>query len=191
MNLDDILEKPKEFFLNKAKTVYQNELPKLEDKELRDSFDLGDATTSLEFVCGSESELKRLTRLAAVTLPELRPLFEQYYGIGVSYNSENDYHSGGVAEIDTGHWNDHEVNLSKQAQQLFDLIFEYNFFTGLHWEYNDGPGGSYTSYEPLPYTIEVDVPAPTQHERLEAALELQSWLEGKLPDDEIRSYFEG
>lgn len=79
--------------------------------------------------------------------------------------------------------------MSKQTQKLFDLIFEYNCFIGLDWEYNDGRHG-YGGYDPHSYTIEVEVQTPSQHERLEAALELQSWLEGKLPESEIAVYFE-
>jgi hypothetical protein len=187
IKLDDILYKPHKAFFEKVITVYHNELPKIENEDLYDPFDTKAATIPLEFVCGSESQLKRLTQLAAVTLPELRPLFDQYSGFKVIYQSENDYYSGGVTEIDTRDWNN-EVILSKQARQLFDLIFEYNFFTGLYWEYKDGRH-DYTGYDPSPYTIEVEVQASSQHERLEAALELQSWLEGKLPEEEIQSYF--
>lgn len=185
---DDLIEKPYTFFVDQAKNAYEKELPYIEDKELHDSFRTSDAIQPIEFLCGSESELKRLTQLAAFTLPEFRPLFEQYSGFKLIYESENDYHYGGIAQIDTDDWIDeYEAILSRQAQQLFDLIFKCNFFTGLQWEYSDGRG--YTGYDPRPYTIEVEVHAPSQHERLEAALELHSWLEGKLSQEEICFYF--
>lgn len=120
----------------------------------------------------------------------------------VIYKSENNYKHGGVAEISAEEdWNgeivlyseeessEYDDTMSKQTQKLFDLIFEYNCFTGLDWEYNDGPYG-YGGNDPHSCKIGVAVQTPSQHERLEAALELQSWLEGKLPESEIAAYFE-
>lgn len=190
MKQDDLLEMPYNFFIDKAKTAYENELFIIEDDELNYSFSPSKDTKPIEFICGSESELKKLTQIAAFTLPELQPLFDQYSGFELIYQSENEYRYGGIYKINTENWQN-EFILSKQAQKLFELIFEYNFFTGLRWEYNDGLRGCYTSYDPCSYTIETSLQAPSQHERLEAALELQTWLEGKLPDDEIRYYCEG
>ncbi len=187
MSIDDLLEKPYDFFIDKAKTIYYTEIPLIEDK-VDDYSYRSNTAKPIEFVCGSESELERLTQLAAFILPEFKPLFERYSSFKVIYESENAYQCGGITEeIDTPDWY-YDIVLSKQAQKLFDLIFEYNYFTGLQWEYNDGHG--YTGYDPLSYTIEISLQAPSQHERLEAVLELQSWLEGKLPDEEIRAYFE-
>ncbi len=118
----------------------------------------------------------------------MQPLFEHSSSALVIYESDNIYHSGGVTqEIVTRDWK-HSVILSKQTQQLFNLIFEYNFCTGIDWVYNDGSHG-YPGYDPHPCAVQVEVQPPSQHERIEAAFELQSWLEGKLPKDEIESYF--
>lgn len=184
----DILYQPQELFLAQAQVAYKEELPITEDQELQDSFNPEEAEICLEFVCGSELELKRLTKIAATTLLKLRNMFEQSSELRVIYKAETKYHSGGVARIETDVWDD-EIVLDRQVQQIFDLIFEYNFFTGLHWEYNDD-GYGYTSYDPCPYTVEVEVQAPSYYERLEAEMELRSWLEGKLPEDETESYFE-
>jgi hypothetical protein len=159
-------------------------------------------TKHIEFTCGSQSELERLTKLAAFTLPELYPLFEDWQYININYKSANDYYKGGVyavgAKLLLYRKDKNKDNiLSQQSQQLFDLIFEYNYFTGIYWEcleeqyghLNYFPNG-YGGYYPAPHTISIKVNSPSQHERIEAALELQTWLEGKLPDDEIRAIFE-
>ena len=198
INLTELLEKPYTFFLEFAKTVYEKELPLIDDENLYYAA-LARKTKATEFICGSQSELERLTKLATYILPELYPLFEYCPSFQVIYKSESEYHKGGVKEVCAEDKNgdlvlyskdeDDEDILSQQSQQLLDLIFEYNYFTGIEWEYNDGAYG-YGGHDPYPCTIEVEVYAPSQHERIEAALELQSWLEGKLPEAEIITYFE-
>lgn len=181
LNGDDILEKPYGFFAEQAEKAYFNELTIIEDKNNHDAFYGGD-NEAPSFMCGSKSELKKLTRLAVYALPEFQSFFENNQSIALTYESENEYYSGGL------NW-DFEGSRAKLAQKLFDLIFEHNYFTGIYWEYNDGERG-YIGYDPFPYTLELEVQAPSQHERIEAALELQIWLQEKLPDDEIRAIFE-
>jgi len=186
ISLQEVFEKPYESFIEQAAIAYIQELPLIEDNLLFHFFRCKEVQ-KIEFICGSQLELEKLTKLAALTLPELQHLFEQSSMLTVTYESDNRYGSGGIYEVISGEWD--EVSLSKVAEKLFNLIFEHNFFTGIYWEYNDGSTSGYPAYDPHAYDIEIEVQAPSQHERLEAALELRSWLEGKLPEDEIESYF--
>ncbi len=186
ISLDEVLEKPYESFIERAAIAYNQELPLIKDDDLFYSL-VNTEEIQIEFVHGSELELERLTKLAALALPEMQPLFEDYSSLIVTYSSYDRHRS--IGEIVTGEgWS--EVTVPKSAQQLFNLIFEYNFFTGFTWEEDDS-GPAYATHFRQPYIIIVKVQAPSQHERIEAALELQSWLKGKLPDDEIRAYIEG
>ena len=183
----DILGKPLYFFIEQAEIAYYNQVDYIENEDSGDYFYADDATIPMEFICGSESELNRLTKIATVALKEFQSLFDKNSSIRIVYASENQYNFGGVNEISTDSW-DGEIVLSKQAKQLFDMIFEHNYFTGIYWEYNDGPRG-YTGYSHYPHSIEIEVQAPSQHERIEALLELQNWLEDKMPEEEIEALF--
>lgn len=189
--MQEILEQSADFFVEQAKTIYHPYYLEIDEEEvhpsLRDSCEF-QGEKPLEFMRVSESELRRLTQLAAFTLAELKPLFEQYSVFEVIYQSTYCY-SGCFTAINIRERYD-EIAISDQAKQLFDLIFDYNFFIGgtLAPKYG-GPG--FNGYEIFPYRIAVEVQAPSQHERLEASLELQSWLSGKLTEEEIKSYFEG
>lgn len=199
ISLDKVFKKPYAFFVEQAVSVYEQELPLIKNEKKFVSF-MKETTKAIEFIRGSKSELEKLTKLAAFTLPELRFLFERYSSFRIIYESENYYQDGGVIEaID---WDyeviicteersikDGEEIFSKQAEQLFNLIFEYNYFSGLYWEIGTRKP-KYNDCFCVSETIEVKVESPAQHERLEAALELQSWLKGKLPEEEIRAYFE-
>jgi hypothetical protein len=163
-------------------------MPFIEENIPFDTYKVNNQDT--EFVYGSQSELERLTKLAAFALPELASLFKEYSNLKFTYESENDYNYGGLAKMEIGSPFGYTYsNISKRVQNLFDVTFEYNLFTGLNWEYTDGQP-DYTSYIPLSHTIEVEVQAPSQHEKLEAKFELQNWLKGKLPEEEIQFYFE-
>jgi hypothetical protein len=80
--------------------------------------------------------------------------------------------------------------LSRQLKQVFNLIFEWNSFTG--FTQGGGYGGpGFEGYEHFPLQITVEIPSPSPSERQQALLELRTWLEGKLPEEEIESYYEG
>lgn len=199
LTLDDIIEQPNEFFLEQATSVYHPFYIKVYNEELHPSLRTAcefKEEQSIEFVRGCESELKRLTQRAAIALSELQPLFEQDSDLKVIYHSFESYYPLGFGGINTVDWyNKYDIKtFSPKAQQLFNLIFDYNFFTGFmlvpppeEMVYCYG----YLSYEVHPYEFVVELQPPSEHERLEAIFELQSWLEGKLPEEEIRSYFEG
>ena len=202
LSLDDVFEQPNKFYLEQTSTIYHPFYIKVYDEELHPSF----RTTCrfqgeqfVEFICGSESELKRITQIATSALPEIQPLFEQYSELKVVYQSdENDTDGGsmGFVGIYTDNWQDsYEKRIfSKQTQHLFNLIFKFNNFHGFNLVltkegmlYCDG----YLEYDVYPYRLVVNLSHPSHHEKLEAMFELQSWLKGKLQEEEIKTYFEG
>lgn len=187
ISLDDVLEKSYDFFIERAAIVFSQELPLIGNDDIFHSF-IDIEEVQIEFIRGSELELKRLTKLAVTTLPELQLVFNHFSWLIVSYSSyDSARHIGDIFVDET--WS--QLTVPKSAQQLFNIIFEYNFFTGFSWEEYDSGLPAYACYFRRPLRIIVEVQAPSQHERIEAALELQSWLEGKLPDDEIRACIEG
>ncbi len=140
---------------------------------------MNETTKPIEFTRGSRAELEKLTKLAAFTLPKLGTLPAFKTEVKVIYESKNDYHNGGLMEL----WGTFKAKdiFTKQARELYKLIFEYNCFSGLDWSYSERnhSGNRYKSYHSSPREIKVTVESPSQHERLEAAKELRSWLEGK------------
>lgn len=106
MSLDEILENDYELFIEQAKNAYEKEIPLIENDNLFDSF-RRNTTKPIEFICGSESELTRLTKIAAFTLPEMKHIFERYSSLTVIYKSEKNinYKHGGFDEINAGDWN--------------------------------------------------------------------------------------
>lgn len=212
--LDKSLEKDDDFFISQAEIVAQREIPLLENSDCFFNYQ-SETTKAVEFLCGSKSELHRLTRLAAFALPELQNFFRESPGL-IYYSSENDYYTGGVFPVVK--FPDYLHLLSKKTKQVFDLIYKYNFFTGLQWEVENQVGLKCVHYdtgdcklipietelrhyicnEPRQYVLPINISSPSSnHERIEAALErieapleLQEWLQGKLPEEEIKSYFE-
>lgn len=205
ISIDEVLKKPYAFFVERVVSVYEQELPLIKDEKKFDSF-MQETTKPIEFIRGSEAELEKLTKLAAFILPKTKLeaiLGERHL---VLYQSKNDYRNGGVRGYDEDDFdidksiyqskNDYDWELEKkiykQNEQLFNLIFKYNCFSGLYWSCrgNLSPIDKYTNYYHAPHYIDVWVKSPSQHERMEAVLELERWLKGKLPEEEIRAYFE-
>lgn len=193
ISLEEVLENPYEFFIERAATAYSKELPLIEDEDLFYS-SIHQGNQKIEFICGSRLELERLTQLAAFSLPGLRSIFRysSSSSITLTYGSETYNQSGGVhSTIRPEGLRENQVlyYLWWRDQQLCNLIFKYNLFIGVDWlKYRSGSHG-YPSHYFQPCIINIEIQAPSQHERLEAEIELRSWLEGKLPEDEIESYF--
>lgn len=192
---NDVLQQPQEFFIEQAYTAHLPCHLYIYDEEIHPALRAAykfEGAKPLEFVRGCEAELKRMTQLAAHTLPELQPLFERYSNLKVVYISDNGVYSGSFNAIYTGeprNWL-YKDNFSQQARRLFQLIYEHNLFTGSRLELRFG-GSGFDGHESFPMTITVEVQAPLQHEKLEATLELQTWLADKLPEAEIKAYLEG
>lgn len=192
LSLDDILEQPEDFFVKQAVTIYFPNDLQVDEEEihpvLRATYKF-EGEEPLEFICGSESELRRLTKMV-FTFTELQPLFEESYTWEVIYNSNNKYDEGGLMGVYNEKFRFTHMLFPKDFDRLLNLILKHNFFVGLKLQLRHQKPG-YAWRDRCSHEIRVTVQPPSQHERLEAAFELQSWLKGKLPDDEIRAYFEG
>jgi len=133
-----------------------------------------------EFINGSQEELKRVTGLicySGIGKPDSKPQWEiTYYAPHIERNR-----AGGVSE-----WSFHK---SPKLRELFNLAYEYNAFTGYHWEHNDDAYGYKNSYNPEPIEIYFTFPLATKEEQNEAKLELMRWLDGKLQPEEIQELF--
>jgi hypothetical protein len=181
--LNDLLEQPYNFFLEQAKNIHHDGHLEINIEEmhplLKASYKFREPEP-LAFIKGSQEELERLTKLAATALAELQPLFEEYNTLQVWYTSFDM-----LIHISCG-----TDFLSKELKRVFNLIFEYNYFTGFgHKPRYGGPG--FDGYEMIPLWIGVEIQAPSATERQQALIELRSWLEGKMSPAEIQSYYEG
>lgn len=180
-----LLEEQDNSFVELIPLIWKYELPKNE-------LDFIPQNSNLEFLCGSDQKLRKLATAAAWLIPELTELLAKHQEIIMIFQSDNDYFVGGCKGFKINSYPKViQLNLSEQAWRLLDIIFEYNYFIGLHWQYNNGISNRIYGYDPYPLRIEIPVKTPSFHERMEACLELNEWLQGKLPDDEIRPYFEG
>lgn len=191
--LNDLLEQPYEFFLKQANKIHHDGHLQIDLEEmhpsLRDSYKFQESEP-LAFIKGSQEELERLTKLAATALSELQPLFDRSQTLQVYYTSL-DRLSGIRSNDINGKFYYYQTDcLSEQLKRVFNLIFEYNSFTGFSQKPSYG-GLGYNGYEDIPLEIGVEIRAPSAPERQQALLGLRGWLEGKISTAEIEFYYEG
>ncbi len=131
----------------------------------------------LEFINGSREELETITRWICHSGVG-RPDGPSDWNIDYSAPDILLGRDGGISQ-----W---QFNKSPSLQELFILAYEYNSFTGFHWEYNDNRSGHRDSYDPEPVNIEFSFPLATHDEQRAAKLELRRWLGGKITQEEIQ-----
>ena len=131
----------------------------------------------LEFINGSQQELETVTRWIC------------HSGVGVSDERSGwsvVYSSPGVTRTNEGGLLEWTFQKSASLRELFNLAYEYNTFTGYHWEYNDNRSGHRASYDPEPFWIDFKFRQPSHDEQREAKRELRRWLGGKMTAAEIQ-----
>ena len=131
----------------------------------------------LEFISGSPEELERVTRWIChsnIGKPKRRS------GWDVIYSAPNRLRGreGGLLE-----WTFRE---SAPLREIFNLAYEYNAFTGYHWEYNDEKVGHKASYDPQPLWLSFEFHKASRDEEQAARKELRRWLGGKMTAAEIQ-----
>ncbi len=148
--------------------------PLIDPKALKDE--------PLEFINGSEQELETVTRWICHSGVGVS---DQRSGWNVIYSAPDtkDNTAGGLSE-----W---AFIKSASLQELFNLAYEYNTFTGYHWEYNDNRPGHQDSYDSKPLWITFEFRQPSHDEQREARRELRRWLGGKMTAKEIQSLLGG
>jgi hypothetical protein len=131
----------------------------------------------LEFINGSHEELETITRWICHSVVGV---IDQRSGWSVTYSSPDVTRNrvGGLLQ-----WT---FTKSVGLQELFNLAYEYNTFTGYHWEYNDNKVGHQNSYDPEPIWITFEFREPSHDEQRAAKLELRRWLSGKMTREEIQ-----
>lgn len=141
----------------------------------------------IEFINGSFDSLIRISSIVLFT--ELG-LFDIHTSYPVTFISNTDTCIGGFdfESFRWSHLDSYEINrCSPRLLKLMDLVFDYNTFTGLAWEYNDGSYTHKSGYDPIGQAITFDVHKPSAHEVQEAFIALESWLQDKVPFNEISS----
>lgn len=156
--------------------------------ELDDPYFSPDGTDDkeLSFTSGSQEELEQITRVICATEPSL---FSQPVKWGenltIRYEAAGDYSDGGFdAEYS---YLPEGVPLPERIVTLIELAYEHNSFTGHSWVYNDGAYDRQSGYDKSAITIEVEVPKPSAHEIMAASAQLEEWLQGKVPTQELQS----
>ena len=131
----------------------------------------------LEFINGSQEELETITRWIC------------HSGAGASERRSGwsvTYSAPGVTRNKGGGLLEWAFSKSASLQELFNLAYEYNPFTGYHWEYNDEKVGHQYSYDPQPLRISFEFRQPSHDEQRAAKQELRRWLGGKMTATEIQ-----
>ncbi len=124
---------------------------------------------AMNFLNGSWDELRDVVRSIAI--------IEEIFRVtpGVAYN-EGFYYGGGM-----GHSNDFGSKINSRLRvwcPCIDAYFAPSLNTQLHTQHKctqENRG-----------LLQIALSPPTQHERLEAALFLRDWAQGKIPPDELR-----
>ncbi len=130
----------------------------------------------LEFINGSREELETVTRWICHSGVGAS---DQCSGWDVTYSTPNLIldEKGGPSK-----WS---FSDNSSLQELFNLAYEYNTFTGYHWENNDEKLGHQDSYDPRPIWISFSFQVAAHKEQQTARAELRQWLNGKMTQEEI------
>ena len=162
----------------------------------------------IEWLCGSRDELQRVVEWICWLEPEFweedvaqaeldfetegilsrakLSLFEAGEKVGnypLNYEAEE-----GLTEFEWGY--DYQSERTKKWAPseaflpLIELALDYNTPAGEYWEYHDCCSGR-ASCSPWPIYLQIVVARPSAHEKIEAALQLEKWLQNKVSPREI------
>ncbi len=189
-----------------AKTVFFEQLwEKLSDwSEDKDRARRTYLNIEPQFLSGSEDELKRLLRLFACTDPVLSasraPIeFDLVPESAYARASLRGVSATGVSSWHGRDWDEHpddddHVHLKwrgtlwpglARMQELVELALDENTPCGMWWEYSDNFAGR-VSHTPDASTLDFKFDAPTQHERIEARLQLREWLGSRVSEEDLK-----
>ncbi|BCM90441.1 hypothetical protein IAD21_02294 [Abditibacteriota bacterium] len=151
----------------------------------------------LHFICGSQQELERLCRLICWS-NDLMALSQT--PLRVDIRSES---GGNRAELESLSFEDiyfdqmhprdrkdsnlpgwYENQTPATGGRLFEMAIEENTPVGFYWEYND-QGSGRASHSPESFTLSFSFSPPSQHEHLEAKLEMRDWLKARVSLGEV------
>jgi len=144
----------------------------------------------IEFICGSEEDLRRITTWI---LQSDASLFDDaairtltYLAIVPVDETRREDKPFSDAALTPGPAFEYE-QYPECVSRLAEIAFEYNAFTGIYWEYLDFNFNRRDGWEAQPRDIRVQVQRPSEHEHAEALLNLADWLKGKAPNDEQKN----
>ena len=143
----------------------------------------------LHWICGSQNELETLTRWAANLVEEVWEGLEEPPQLIFRYLSESEHSQACLLYVTSPKgigYSPSSVDKVRfeRIQRLGEIFLDYNTPVGYQWEFNDLMGGR-DSWDASGFSIWIEIPAPSAHEKIEAHLNLREWLRGKVPDEEI------
>lgn len=155
-------------------------------------FDLwgsGELDKDTEFLAGSEAELEELTNLAltvwskALNLERVDPTV-----LYISRDCDYDRVELCFDVSDSPVQQEYKRRLLK----LLELFAEYNYFSGSHYEYNDGPTSRASGYSLTANEIQIRCDEAVEESNpylvVEAYEQLINWLSDKVSKEEIQQY---
>lgn len=148
--------------------------PQLEDRFFLDGEEPEDR--DLEFLCGSEEELIKATRLVVDSDPDMRKNSQK-----IVYLAGDDDTTPLIC-IESS-----DCELSERAEFLCARIAGLNHFAGHAYEYNDGARDRANGWCLVEYTVAVETEPVSAHRALAAKEELRSYLasKGLMNDPEV------
>lgn len=140
---------------------------------------LSDLETDYHYCTGSEEGLMAGVRMIAQALVP-----DKYFTAGDSawatiVTATED--EGAYLCVDMWHSSSNSVDTylveNPECAYYIDHIISMNEPCGQRYEYNDGPVNRQSGYNRQGLTVEISISKPSAHERLQAKLDLMSWIE--------------
>lgn len=128
----------------------------------------------LGWQCGSEEELRTLTRAICLTDPVL---FNAKDTFTVVYRAATEEKRGGFLYVERKGAYSLERYISPRLTVLCELAYRLNAFRGMRWIECPGKSGA---LQKQAIRIRVSLQPPSAHEKADALLTLMDWLEGRL-----------
>jgi hypothetical protein len=154
--------------------LYANRFLTEINPSLKDPFTIGDYAIEnepLRFEAGSEKELRRrVVEIVQATMADN----DLAWPVSVSLQGQYDENHGGEILIFDANGEllqgaeGTEGSASSETLELLSLALDENPFTGWEYVYNDGPSGRRSGYNLHVASIDVEVPRPSAHRRIEA-----------------------
>lgn len=155
-------------------------------------FDLwgsGELDKATEFLAGSEAELEELTNLAftvwskALNLERADPTV-LYISRDCNYDRVELCFDVSDSPV--------QQEYKRRLLKLLELVAEYNYFSGSHYEYNDGPTSRASGYSLTANEIQLSCDEVVEQSNpylvIEAYEKLVEWLSDKVSKEEIPEY---
>jgi len=136
------------------------------------------------WLSGTESDFRWLTQAICLTEPGL---MDAEGPIVAVYKAEVKGKRGCFLHVERGSRYEGDRYTSRRMRTLCELAFRLNTFTGTEWYNRSSSYNEHRQLQESALRLRVEIDTPTAHEKAEAYLMLQDWIDEKLHDPETRA----